>query len=292
MIKFWIYFWAILTIVLLAFPARFFFVFFYKRISKVSKVVYQKMNEIKTLDKMKNEILQKRIQETSVEDIWSTEPEVTMEETQEGDQPEITLNAEQQENKIEENNQLLLKQKKQLEKIVFEAEELKKDWKLELYEKKLIEWLAIEPENQQLNKFLADLYFTIWNYKKSLSLLRRIIEVEPEDHKSIRQIGEIYLISWDFETSELLVEKAINLYPTNPKYYISMIEILYNTNRKKEAADMMEKIVKLRPTNVNYMMTLADLYQEIWDSDSARKYYFRVLECEPSNEAAKKKLRS
>jgi Flp pilus assembly protein TadD len=71
-----------------------------------------------------------------------------------------------------------------------------------------------------------------------------------------------------------------------------MVEIFYNTERKKEAIDSMEKIVKLRPTNTNYMVTLADLYEEIDDADNAKKYYFKVLELEPSNEKAKRKIKN
>jgi len=40
---------------------------------------------------------------------------------------------------------------------------------------------------------LADLYFTLGNYKKALTLLKKVIEIEPQDHKAIWQIGEIYL---------------------------------------------------------------------------------------------------
>jgi tetratricopeptide (TPR) repeat protein len=71
-----------------------------------------------------------------------------------------------------------------------------------------------------------------------------------------------------------------------------MVEILYNTERKKEAIDAMEKIVKLRPTNTNYMMTLADLYEEIDDPDSSKKYFFKILELEPSNDKAKRKIKN
>jgi len=39
------------------------------------------------------------------------------------------------------------------------------------------------------------------------------------------------------------------------------------------------------------MLTLADLYKEVGDVDNAQKYYFRVLEHEPSNEKAKKNLK-
>jgi tetratricopeptide (TPR) repeat protein len=69
-----------------------------------------------------------------------------------------------------------------------------------------------------------------------------------------------------------------------------MVEILYNTERKKDAVAVMEKIVKLRPTNANYALTLAELYEEIQDKDNSKKYYFRVLEQEPNNEKAKKKI--
>ncbi|MEI7919626.1 MAG: hypothetical protein WCH65_05530 [bacterium] len=91
--------------------------------------------------------------------------------------------------------------------------------------------------------------------------------------------------------AELLIKKAIAISPTNPKYYISMVELLYNTERKHDAIIEMEKVIKLRPTNSAYILTLADLYREEGDLDSAKKYYFRVLEYEPSNEKAKKQLK-
>jgi tetratricopeptide (TPR) repeat protein len=70
-----------------------------------------------------------------------------------------------------------------------------------------------------------------------------------------------------------------------------MVEVFYNTDRKQEAVEIMEKVVKLRPTNASYLSTLADLYLELQDYPSAKKYYFRVLEYEPNNEKAKQKLK-
>jgi tetratricopeptide (TPR) repeat protein len=48
--------------------------------------------------------------------------------------------------------------------------------------------LAIEPNDRDLNKLLADFYFNLGNYKKALSLLKKIIEIDPQDHKAIWQI--------------------------------------------------------------------------------------------------------
>lgn len=185
----------------------------------------------------------------------------------------------------------LLKKRKLLEKIIYDALGLRKNGKLVEYEKKIIEGLAIDSNDKDLNKLLADLYFTMSNYKKALPILKKIVELDWKDHKAIWQIWEIYLTSGDFDIAELLIQKAISINSINPKYYISMVELMYNTDRKNDAIVEMEKVIKLRPTNSAYMLTLADLYQEINDSDNAKKYYFRVLEHEPSNEKAKKKLK-
>lgn len=191
----------------------------------------------------------------------------------------------------EEGKTTMIKKRKLLERIIYDALGLRKDGKIDEYEKKIIEWLAIDPEDKDLNKLLADLYFTMGNYKKALPILKKIVEMDPKDHKAIWQIGEIYLTSSDFDVAEMLIQKAIGINPSNPKYYISMVELMYNTDRKHDAIMEMEKVIKLRPTNSAYMLTLADLYTEVNDVDNAKKYYFRMLEYEPSNEKAKKKLK-
>ena len=183
------------------------------------------------------------------------------------------------------------KEKKMIDKIVIEATTLKNGWKYDEYEKKIIEWLAIDPSNLELTKMLADYYFTIWSYKKALPLLKKIVERVPEDDKSLWQIWEIYFINGDNWTAELLIDKAVNLRPDSPKYNLSLVEIYYNTDRIMEAISCMEKVIKLRPTNTNYLFTLAMLYEEIWDVANAKKNYYTILEFEPSNDKAKKKLR-
>ncbi len=183
------------------------------------------------------------------------------------------------------------KEKKRLDTLLLEAELLKNEWKVEQYEKKLIEATAIDDSTLKVLKPLADLYFTLGNYKKALPLLKKISEQDPTDHKVIWQIAEIYFVTGDIQTSELLVEKAINLKNDNPKYYLTMVEIYYNTDRNAEALAYMEKVIKLRPTNPKYLLTIAELYEQVGDLDNAKKYYFNVLEYEQNNEKAKAKIR-
>ena len=105
----------------------------------------------------------------------------------------------------EDNQNMVEKEKKRLDTLLLEAELLKNEGKVELYEKKLIEATTIDDMALRVLKPLADLYFTLGNYKKSLPLLKKISEQDPTDHKVIWQIAEIYFVTGDIQTSELLV---------------------------------------------------------------------------------------
>lgn len=71
---------------------------------------------------------------------------------------------------------------------------------------------------------------------------------------------------------------------------MSLVEIKYNRGQKEEAANLMEKVIKLRPNNISYLQAIAKLYEEITDLQSAKKYYFKILELEPMNDKAKAKV--
>ena len=292
-----------LTIVLISLPIGIASFFFSKKIFKKLSHLLGKIDTFDSLVKFKKDIvrlsknkfstLRSRVSKEKIE-VMQHDEQVFLNTIDEIIKPKSSVSKYPDSTMIideEEDKTMLIKKRKLLEKIIYDALWLRKNGKLDEYEKKIIEWLAIDSEDKDLNKLLADLYFTMSNYKKALPILKKIVEMDPKDHKAIWQIGEIYLTSGDFDIAELLIQKAIGINPTNPKYYISMVELFYNTDRKYDAIVEIEKVIKLRPTNSAYMITLADLYKEVNDLDNAKKYYFRVLEYEPSNEKAKKNLK-
>jgi len=206
MLKFGVSLWIILTIALFAFPIGRLAFFSFKKILKWSVSLVSKIYGVGALYRMKNKLLVQ----------WSLDVENTKDDLNKKlnfDKNLPLFSADELfkwPHKLDKEG--TIKKKKILEKIIYEALVLRKEWKLEEYEKKVIEWLAIQPDDKDLNK--------------------------------------------------------------------------------REAVDVMEKVVKLRPTVPSYLLTLADLYNELGDTDNAKKNYFRVLEYEPSNEKAKKKLKN
>ena len=277
------YAWIALTVAMIVIPLGLLlwrasrrFLWFIKTKAQVAKE-NKEMQEIKEeLQEQENDFISNNYS-TEVEEVKDT-PQEDIETKEENTEPK---------NSVEDKE----KNKKKLETILIEANILKNSGKFEQYEKKLIEGLAIDDESLEILKPLSELYFTLGNYKKALSLLKKVSEKDPNDHKAIWQIWEIYFMAGYNQTAELLVEKAINLKNDNPKYYLTMVEIFYNTNRSWEALAYMEKIVKLRPTNPKYLLATAELYEQVGDLDNAKKYYFNVLEYEQNNEKAKAKIR-
>ena len=277
------YAWIALTVAMIVIPLGLLlwrasrrFLWFIKTKALVAKE-NKEMQEIKEeLQEQENDFISNNYS-TEVEEAKDP-PQEDLETKEENTEPK---------NSVEDKE----KNKKKLETILIEANILKNSGKFEQYEKKLIEGLAIDDESLEVLKPLSELYFTLGNYKKALSLLKKVSEKDPNDHKAIWQIWEIYFMAGYNQTAELLIEKAINLKNDNPKYYLTMVEIFYNTDRSWEALAYMEKIVKLRPTNPKYLLATAELYEQVGDLDNAKKYYFNVLEYEQNNEKAKAKIR-
>ena len=277
------YAWIALTVAMIIIPLGLLLWRASRRFLWFIKTKAQVVKENKEMQEIKEELQEQ--ENDFISNTYSTEVE-------EGkDTPE--LDSETKEENLEPKNSAEDKEKnkKKLETILIEANILKNSGKFEQYEKKLIEGLAIDDESLEILKPLSELYFTLGNYKKALSLLKKVSEKDPNDHKAIWQIWEIYFMAGYNQTAELLVEKAINLKNDNPKYYLTMVEIFYNTDRSWEALAYMEKIVKLRPTNPKYLLATAELYEQVGDLDNAKKYYFNVLEYEQNNEKAKAKIR-
>ncbi len=177
-----------------------------------------------------------------------------------------------------------------LERIKVQALAAKERWKLDTYEKKLIEGLSIDPENLEFLKMLSTYYFNIWKYKKSLPLLKKILDIKSDEDVSLWQMGKIYLESGDIDTAYYFIQKAIEINKKNPKYYITLAEIYYEKDQISKSIKALQECVKLRPSNINYLLSLASLYEDIWEFQNAKKYYFKVLELDPTNEIAKSRL--
>jgi tetratricopeptide (TPR) repeat protein len=100
---------------------------------------------------------------------------------------------------------------------------------LDAIERKLIEGIALDPDDKDFNSRLADLYFWTGNHKKALTLLRKNLDIIPDDHKTLWQISEIHIKQGDYDQAQIIIAQAIVKESNNPKYYMTQAEALYKT---------------------------------------------------------------
>ncbi len=189
-------------------------------------------------------------------------------------------------NKIEEKRKRE-KEIKKIEEIKMSALTHKERGNIDEYEKKLIEWLAIDPKNKKFLELLSDYYFESGKYVKAMTLLKKLVNEYPDYHKAIWQIGQIYVFQNDLDTAKILIEKAISLKGDNPKYHISLVDIHYAKHDLDEAIKSMERVLKLRPKSINYHLSIASLHEENSEPTRALQYYSKVIELDPMQEIAK-----
>lgn len=175
--------------------------------------------------------------------------------------------------------------------IKYAALTYKERGKKDEYEKKLVEWISLVGDNEEFLTMLADHYFEAGHYVKAGTLLKKIININPENHRAIWQLWQIYAHDNDKETAKLLLEKARDLKNDNPKYLISLVEIYYEENNIRECITIVEKLSRLRPTNIDYLLTLWKLHEELNQPTKAHSYYMKVQELNPINDEAKQAIK-
>ena len=202
------------------------------------------------------------------------------------DQPQITVSGKTLDDQLRDKKSKSIAQIKQTYRSLMDKTDT------DAMERKLLEWMALDPEDRDFNIWLADLYFWTHNNKKALSLLKKNLEHNPKEHRILWQMGEIYLRQEEYDQAQIVIAQALNQESNNPKYYMSQAEILYKTQDVAGAVYAIQQAIKLRPNNQDYLHTLAQMYELLNDFDQAKKIYYRLLELDPRNGAIKEKIAS
>ena len=117
----------------------------------------------------------------------------------------------------------------------------------------LMKALEIQPENTDVRKTLARVYFSQENYKDATEQYRLVLQINPEECEMVAAYG----------------------------YSLMRME------NPTEAISPLRKAVKCYPNDISYMLLLAQALELRKDLDGAYKWYMEVLKRNPGNQAAK-----
>lgn len=157
-------------------------------------------------------------------------------------------------------------------------------------EKYLVEALALENNNVDINKKLGKIYILKDQFVKAESIYTNLIESGFQDAEIFTNLA---IALYNQNQKKLALKsylKAIELEPDKSDKYASIGQIYIEFLELENARDAFFEAVKRESKNIDYLLTLSRILVKLDEIDTAVKYLNKILDIEPYNMEAKKIL--
>jgi len=178
--------------------------------------------------------------------------------------------------------------------------------------------IEINPLSVPTRSYLAEVYVRRKDWEKAASQYREILKIEPENLKAKTNLtfvqaemerrepilresqelnflferGEKYVKERDWKKAEEIYEKIVEIAPKDIKAHLYLGNIYFSQGRIEEAIKQYSTIVESSSTfNVGVHNNLGLAYLELGKIDLAKEEFKKVLQADPGNEVARRKLK-
>ncbi len=150
----------------------------------------------------------------------------------------------------------------------------------------IIEWLALDKYNRQLNLELANIYNKEGDFKKSEYIYRDLIENQSEDFDLLKKLWFVLALQKKYKDSIRVYKDAYEKKPNDPWVVDILSDLTFEVEDYEWAIKYLKQYLKEKPRDVEKLILLSYSYENIWEFNNALTYYGRVLEMQPYNDEA------
>ena len=180
---------------------------------------------------------------------------------------------------------------KQLREILSKAEVHLARKEFSEAEKLFIKILAFDENHTTALQKLAYLYLQTNSYQKAESLYQQLTELSSKNPGVYTNLGLALFNQKKFEESIEAYKKAIELEPNRGARYSNLGQVYFVTNEASAAIECFREAVKKEPRNIEFLYLLADSCSEGKEFAEAKKWYEKILDISPYDDAAKEEVR-
>lgn len=189
----------------------------------------------------------------------------------------------------QENIHLSNSEKLQISEILKRVKLNFSKWYYKTAKSLIVEWLAIDKNNKELNLELADIYIEEENHKNAKYIYEDLLKNHSTDFEIIKKLADIHFFLW--ENKEAL-EKYEFLY--NKKSFdlgvLEMLsEIYFTENDIEKSLKYVKKYLKDKPRDVEKLTLKAVCLEKLRKFKEANETYDKVLDLHPYDTFAKRK---
>lgn len=175
----------------------------------------------------------------------------------------------------------------EIQKILRKVEMLLSGNDFENAEKLLVEALAFDPDDEEVNSLLAFVYMKRKKYTKAENIYIHLVEMKVQDPSVYGNLAKVLEAQGNYDQAIKAYREAIKRDPHNAARYYQLGLLLLEMNSTGEAIDAFEHSVRFDTRNTKYLFALGEGYLDTDANSLAVKVFARILDIEPYNEKAK-----
>jgi Tfp pilus assembly protein PilF len=206
----------------------------------------------------------------------------------------LEINKDEQKNKknkkIEQKEKLTWKDLKRISELLKRIKLNKAKWYFDKAKTLVVEWLAIDKSNKELNLELADIYEQENEYNKAEFIYKDLLWLYKNNFEILKKLGYNLALQWKYEES---VEVYLNAY-NKKKDDIEIVEFLadltYQLKFYKKSLKFIKIFLKEHPRNSEKLKMKAFCLEALWEVSNAIDSYKKVLELQPYNTQVQEKI--
>lgn len=155
----------------------------------------------------------------------------------------------------------------------------------------IIEWLAIDKYNKDLNIELASIYEKENAYNNAIYIYKDLIGVYNDDSEVYKRLGYAHAMCNDLEESFKCYERVHKKRRTDFEAIRMLADLAYNMKKFKKALKYTSLFLKEKPRDVDKLLMKAVCLEKTQQIEEALSIYRRILQLQPYNTKAKDKVK-
>lgn len=182
--------------------------------------------------------------------------------------------------------------KEKLEDIIKRVKINSSKWYLDTSKSLIIEWLAIDKNNRELNIELANIYKKEKKYKNAEYIYFDLIETKWDNFEILKNLGYILALQKQFKKSIKIYEKALQKKNSDIEVLEMLTDLNYEIENFKLALKYAKLYLKYKPKDFNKLLIEWICYENTWKVMDAIISYKNMLEIQPYNTEVIERLKN
>jgi len=155
----------------------------------------------------------------------------------------------------------------------------------------IIEWLALDKYNKDLNLLLAKLYEEEKNYTKWEYIYIDLLKAYEDNFEILKKLGFNLAMQKRFNDALKVYEEAYKKRKDSNQIMEVLCDLTFELKQWKKSLKYLKQFLKQFPRNTEKMKMKAYCLEVTWEIDEAIKMYKKVLELQPYNSQVIEKLK-